>query len=95
MRIGRTGSRRRGLSDNETYESTDDLINEAVLLLADRHQKLADLRAKIEVGTAQIRNGQVTDGELAFQQLEAKYPNWASLEQFLLSPRGYGVRTSR
>jgi antitoxin ParD1/3/4 len=62
-----------------TYESTDDLINEAVLLLADRHKRLADLRAKIEVGTAQIRNGQVTDGELAFQQLEAKQPDWASL----------------
>jgi antitoxin ParD1/3/4 len=61
-----------------SYNSTDELINRAIALLADRHQKLADLKAKIEVGTAQIRNGQVTDGELAFQQLEAKYPYLAN-----------------
>jgi antitoxin ParD1/3/4 len=64
-----------------TYVNTDDLINRAIALLADRHQKLTDLKAKIEVGTTQIHNGQVIEGELAFQQLEAKYPYLAELDQ--------------
>jgi antitoxin ParD1/3/4 len=64
-----------------TYVNTDDLINRAIALLADRHQKLTDLKAKIELGAAQICNGQIIDGELAFQQLEAKYPYLAELEQ--------------
>jgi antitoxin ParD1/3/4 len=63
-----------------TYDSTDDLINQAIALLADRHRKLVELQATIAVGTAQIRDGQVIDGELAFQQLEAKYPYLTQLD---------------
>ena len=54
------------------YAALDDLIGEAILLLMQREQHLAELRQKIVVGTEQIRNRQVTDGETVFAQLQAK-----------------------
>ena len=54
------------------YMDVDDLISDAITLLADRHQRLAELRQKVAIGTEQIRNGQVTDGELVFDRLQSK-----------------------
>lgn len=54
------------------YAAIDDLISEALLLLMQREQQLADLRQKIAVGTEQILHGQVTDGETVFNQLQEK-----------------------
>jgi antitoxin ParD1/3/4 len=54
------------------YSSVEDLISEALVLLASRQQKLAELRQQIAVGTEQIRNGQVTDGEEVFDRLQVK-----------------------
>jgi antitoxin ParD1/3/4 len=54
------------------YSSVEDLISEALVLLSSRQQKLAELRQQIAVGTEQIRNGQVTDGEEVFDRLQVK-----------------------
>ena len=54
------------------YSSVEDLISEALVLLASRQQKLAELRQQIAVGTEQIRNGQVTNGEEVFDRLQVK-----------------------
>jgi antitoxin ParD1/3/4 len=57
------------------YESVDALLAIAFQLLEeneDREQALSELRAKIAAGTEQIREGKVVDGELVFQQLQAK-----------------------
>lgn len=56
-----------------TYGNPDDLINEAITLLATKHRKLTELKQMIAIGTAQIQRGEVTDGELVFEQLQAKY----------------------
>jgi antitoxin ParD1/3/4 len=45
---------------------------EYVTLLLDRERRLEELRKKIAVGTEQIKNGQVTDGEVVFARLQAK-----------------------
>jgi antitoxin ParD1/3/4 len=52
------------------YGSVEELIGEAILLLKQREQRIEELRQKIEVGTAQIAEGQVTDGELVFARLQ-------------------------
>jgi antitoxin ParD1/3/4 len=54
------------------YQTVDDVISEAFKLLAARANKIDELRQKIAVGTAEIANGQVTDGELVFERLQAK-----------------------
>jgi antitoxin ParD1/3/4 len=48
------------------------VISEAFKLLAARANKIDELRQKIGVGTADIANGQITDGELVFERLQAK-----------------------
>jgi antitoxin ParD1/3/4 len=52
------------------YGSVEELIGEAILLLKQREQRIEELRQKIAVGTAQIAEGQVTDGELVFARLK-------------------------
>jgi antitoxin ParD1/3/4 len=54
------------------YQTADDVISEAFKLLAARTNKIDELRQKIAVGTAEIANGQITDGELVFERLQAK-----------------------
>jgi antitoxin ParD1/3/4 len=56
-----------------TYGNPDDLVNAAIALLAAKHRKLNELKEMIEIGTAQIQRGEVTDGELVFDRLQAKY----------------------
>ena len=54
------------------YTTLDDLVGEALALLVQREQRLDELSRKIAVGTVQVRNGQVTDGEAVFAQLQEK-----------------------
>ncbi|MBE9185431.1 type II toxin-antitoxin system ParD family antitoxin [Microcoleus sp. LEGE 07076] len=54
------------------YSSAEELIGEAIALLIERKQRIEELRQKIAVATAQIANGQVTDGELVFARIQEK-----------------------
>jgi len=54
------------------FISADDVINEAFKLLEERERKLEQLRQKIAVGTEQIIQGKVTDGEIVFAQFQEK-----------------------
>jgi antitoxin ParD1/3/4 len=54
------------------YSNADDVITEAFKLLEIRERKLKELQAKIAVGTEQIANGQLTDGEQVFARLQEK-----------------------
>ena len=53
------------------YNNADDVITEAFKLLEIREKKLKELQAKIAVGTEQIINGQLTDGEQVFARLQS------------------------
>jgi antitoxin ParD1/3/4 len=55
------------------YSDPDQLVNEAIALLAAKHRKINELKHQIAIATAQIQRGEVTDGELVFEQLQAKY----------------------
>lgn len=57
------------------YQSVDSLLAFAFQLLEEyeaKQQKLSELRKKIAEGTEQIKQGDVVDGELVFQQLQTK-----------------------
>jgi antitoxin ParD1/3/4 len=54
------------------YENADDVINEAFKLLEEREKRLSELQQKIAVGTKQIVQGRVTDGEIVFDRLQEK-----------------------
>ncbi len=58
--------------DRGEYQTAEDVISEAFKLLAARATKTDELRQKIAIGTAEIANGQITDGELVFERLQAK-----------------------
>ncbi|MDJ0592486.1 MAG: type II toxin-antitoxin system ParD family antitoxin [Pleurocapsa sp. MO_226.B13] len=50
------------------YSNAEDVIAEAFKLLEIRERKLNELRDKITVGTEQLANGQLTDGEEVFNR---------------------------
>jgi len=57
------------------YKSIDELLSIAFQLLEQHEEKekqLSELRRKIAEGTEQIRDGEVIEGELVFQQLQEK-----------------------
>jgi antitoxin ParD1/3/4 len=57
------------------YKSIDELLSIAFQLLEQHDEKekqLSELRRKIAEGTEQIRQGEVIEGELVFQQLPQK-----------------------
>ncbi len=59
------------------YNSVEQLISEALQLLEERNRTLEqkgfeELKLKIVSGTESIARGQVTDGEVAFAQLQEK-----------------------
>ena len=54
------------------YSNAEDVISQAFKLLEARERKIKELRAKIAIGTEQIANGQVTDGEIVFDSLQEK-----------------------
>jgi len=47
-------------------------MNEAIKWLELRVHRVETLRRKIALGTEQIANGQVTDGEIVFARLQEK-----------------------
>jgi antitoxin ParD1/3/4 len=54
------------------FRDMDEVINEALRLLEQREQRLEELRQKVVIGTEQIQNGQVVDGETVFVNLQEK-----------------------
>jgi antitoxin ParD1/3/4 len=57
------------------YKSIDELLSIAFQLLEQHDEKenqLSELRRKIAEGTEKIRQGEVIEGELVFQQLPQK-----------------------
>lgn len=54
------------------FNSIDEVMNEAIKLLEMQVNRLEQLRHKIALGTEQIANGQVTDGEIVFARLQEK-----------------------
>jgi antitoxin ParD1/3/4 len=64
--------------DRGEYQTAEDVISEAFKLLEARANKIEELRQKIAVGTQEIANGQMTDGEAVFERLQAKIAQIAS-----------------
>jgi antitoxin ParD1/3/4 len=64
--------------DRGEYQTAEDVISEAFKLLEARAHKIEELRQKIAVGTQEIANGQMTDGEVVFERLQAKISQIAS-----------------
>jgi antitoxin ParD1/3/4 len=58
--------------DRGEYQTAEDVISEAFKLLEAKAHKIEELRQKISVGTAEIANGHITDGEVVFERLQAK-----------------------
>ncbi len=59
------------------YQTAEQVISEALNLLKKQsnqtdNKRLEELREKIEVGTEQIAQGKVTDGELVLTRLQDK-----------------------
>jgi antitoxin ParD1/3/4 len=54
------------------YGTVDELIGAAFALLSDQEQRLEELRQQIAVGTEQIQQGKVVDGESVFDRLQEK-----------------------
>jgi antitoxin ParD1/3/4 len=54
------------------YLTVDELISAAFALLSEQEQRLDELRQQIAVGTEQIQQGKVVDGEAVFDRLHAK-----------------------
>jgi antitoxin ParD1/3/4 len=54
------------------YSNADDVIFQAFKLLEVRERKIKELQKQIAIGTEQIANGQVTDGEIVFTRLQEK-----------------------
>ncbi len=54
------------------YSNADDIINEAFKLLEAREEKIQELKQKISIGTEQLTNSQLTDGEAVFDRLQQK-----------------------
>lgn len=57
---------------NGQFNSVDELMNEAVKLLEQRIHRLEEVKRKIALGTEQIKDGRVTDGEVVFERLQEK-----------------------
>jgi antitoxin ParD1/3/4 len=54
------------------FNTVDEVMNEAIKCLELRVNRLEKIRRKIALGTEQIANGQVTDGEVVFARLQEK-----------------------
>jgi antitoxin ParD1/3/4 len=54
------------------YVTVDELISAAFSLLSEQEQRLEELHQQIAVGTEQIQQGRVVDGETVFDRLQAK-----------------------
>jgi antitoxin ParD1/3/4 len=68
------------------YQTVEQVIGEALSLL-ERHDRqseqtrLEELRQKIAVGTEQIQQGKITDGEIVFSRLQKRLNKEYGLEK--------------
>lgn len=62
------------------YTTVDELIGAAFALLSDQEQRLEELRQQIAVGTEQIQQGKVVDGEAVFARLQKKISQMSQIE---------------
>lgn len=53
------------------FNTVDELFDMALMLL-EQDQRLEELRHQIDVGTEQIQQGKVVDGEAVFDRLQTK-----------------------
>ncbi len=58
--------------DKGRFNNLDDLIGTALSLLSEQEKRLETLRQQITIGTEQIQQGKVVDGEATFDRLQAK-----------------------
>jgi antitoxin ParD1/3/4 len=74
-------------------QSADEAVEKALYLLKDQYDlykvKREELRKEVDVGLEQADRGELTDGELVFQQLRAKMPGVTAQQK---APDGRGVR---
>jgi antitoxin ParD1/3/4 len=61
------------------YTTVDELIGAAFALLSDQEQRLEELRRQIAVGTKQIQQSKVIDGEAVFDGLQGKIQDQTAL----------------
>jgi antitoxin ParD1/3/4 len=54
------------------FSTVDELIGTALSLLSEQEQRLEALRQQIAIGTEQVQQGKVVDGEATFDRLQAK-----------------------
>lgn len=54
------------------FNTVDELFDMALMLLSEQDQRLEDLRQQIDIGTEQIQQGKVMDGEAVFERLQTK-----------------------
>jgi antitoxin ParD1/3/4 len=54
------------------YNTVDELLGAALTLLSQQDAQINALRQQIAIGTEQIRQGRVVDGETVFHNLQAK-----------------------
>ncbi|MGB0563121.1 MAG: ribbon-helix-helix domain-containing protein [Spirulinaceae cyanobacterium] len=62
------------------YQNPEQIINDALLWFKN-HGRIEALREEIEIGTADIAAGRITDGEAVFAQLKARLHNEFGLEE--------------
>jgi antitoxin ParD1/3/4 len=62
------------------YANPDEVISEAFKLLVQRENRLKELREKIAIGSQQIAQGQVQDGEAVFAMLQRKIDEMTDFE---------------
>jgi antitoxin ParD1/3/4 len=62
------------------YITVDELISAALTLLLEQEQRLEELRQKIALGTEQIQQGKVVDGETVFARLQEKISQMSQTE---------------
>ncbi|WP_299402139.1 type II toxin-antitoxin system ParD family antitoxin [Acaryochloris sp. IP29b_bin.148] len=58
--------------DKGRFSNVDELISTALALLSEQEQRLEALHQQIKIGTEQIQQGKVVDGEATFDRLQAK-----------------------
>lgn len=58
--------------DKGRFSTIDELIGTALSLLSEQEQSLETLRQQISIGTEQIQQGKVVDGEATFDRFQAK-----------------------
>ncbi|MGB7413672.1 MAG: type II toxin-antitoxin system ParD family antitoxin [Thermosynechococcaceae cyanobacterium] len=54
------------------FSTVDELMGTALSLLSEQEHRLEALRQQIAIGTEQVQQGKIVDGETVFDRLQAK-----------------------